>query len=77
MTEVKKKLLKDYSFNFYIGEPIYVSKIYSIISKVDGVADVKKVKIFNKSGNSYSPLSVNMKDLQSSDGTSVNSHHVN
>ena len=53
----------------YIGEPIYLSQIYSILAKVDGVLDVKKVKIYNKSGGAYSTTSINMKDLQSSDGT--------
>lgn len=65
----KNKLLSDYSLNMYIGEPIYLSQIYSILAKVDGVLDVKKVKIYNKSGGAYSTTSINMKDLQSSDGT--------
>lgn len=66
---VKNKILSDYSFDFYIGEPVYLSRLYALISKVDGVLNVKKVKLYNKSGGLYSSLSVNMKDLQSSDGT--------
>ena len=66
---VKNKILSDFDLNMYIGEPIYLSNLYTIIGKVDGVSNVKKVKIFNKSGGLYSTTSINMKDLQSSDGT--------
>ena len=66
---LKNKILSDFELNMYIGEPIYLSSLYTIIGKVDGVSNVKKVKIFNKSGGLYSTTSINMKDLQSSDGT--------
>ena len=54
---------------FMLEEPIYVSSIYNTINKVDGVSDVKKVKIYNKSGGNYSASSVNFDDLISRDGT--------
>ena len=63
------KLSADWNDTFYVGEPIYVSSIYNIINKVDGVSDVKRVKIFNKSGGNYSASSVDFDDLISRDGT--------
>ena len=33
-----------YSSKFYIGEPLYLSRIYSTLNRVDGVIDVRKVK---------------------------------
>lgn len=69
VNRVIAKLASDWNDTFYIGEPIYVSSIYNIINKVDGVSDVKKVKVFNKSGGNYSASSVNFDDLISRDGT--------
>ena len=36
------KLKEYYSNQLYIGEPIYITRLYSVLGKVDGVADVKK-----------------------------------
>ncbi len=69
VNRVIAKLSSDWNDTFYVGEPIYVSSIYNIINKVDGVSDVKKVKVFNKSGGNYSASSVNFDDLISRDGT--------
>lgn len=69
INRVISKLSKDYNVTSYIGEPIYLSNLYNIINKVDGVSDVKKVKIYNKSGGVYSASSVNFDDLLSRDGT--------
>jgi len=69
VNRVIAKLSSDWNDTFYVGEPIYVSSIYNIINKVDGVSDVKKVKVFNKSGGNYSASSINFDDLISRDGT--------
>ena len=69
INRVIQKIRSDYNNTFYIGEPIYVSELYNLINKVDGVADVKKLKIFNKSGGNYSASSVNFDDLLSRDAT--------
>ena len=53
----------------YIGEPIYLTRIYEILNRVDGVVDVKNVKISNTSGGIYAPTSLNMKQILSKDGT--------
>ena len=69
VNRVIAKLTDDWNDTFYVGEPIYISSVYNIINKVDGVSDVKKVKIYNKSGGNYSASSVNFDDLLSRDGT--------
>jgi hypothetical protein len=69
VNRVISKLASDYNNTFYVGEPIYVSAIYNTINKVDGVSDVKKIKIYNKSGGNYSATSINFDDLISRDGT--------
>jgi len=69
INRVKSRILNDYDLQFYIGEPIYVSQLFSVINKVEGVADVIKVKVFNKSGGIYSASSVPFKQLVSRDGT--------
>ena len=69
INRVIAKLISEYSDTFYIGEPIYVSSLYNIINKVSGVSDVKKIKIYNKSGGNYSATSINFDDLKSRDGT--------
>lgn len=69
VNRVIAKLASDYNDTLYVGEPIYVSAIYNTINKVDGVSDVKKVKIYNKSGGNYSATSINFDDLISRDGT--------
>ena len=66
------RVKKIYSNTLYIGEPIYVNDIYNILSKTEGVIDVKEVKIINKSSNNgvgYGSLPFIMKDVKSSDGT--------
>tara|TARA_R100000388_G_scaffold23750_1_gene18063 strand:+ start:23631 stop:25430 length:1800 start_codon:yes stop_codon:yes gene_type:complete len=69
INRVIAKIISEYNNTFYIGEPIYLSSLYNIINKVNGVADVKKINIFNKSGGNYSATSINFDDLRSRDGT--------
>ena len=49
----------------YIGEPIYITEIYSLINKTPGVVDTIKVtpKILNDS--SYSQMSILINDILS------------
>jgi hypothetical protein len=56
----------------YMGEPLYISRLYEILNRVDGVVDVKNVRINNKSGGIYSPTTLNMKKVLSKDGTYYN-----
>ena len=58
-----------YSDQLYIGEPIYISEIYRRLNRVNGVVDVKNVKVFIRSGGIYSPNFLDLDDIMSRDGT--------
>jgi len=51
-----------------IAEPVYISKVYSILNKVEGVQDTKKVKIVPRTGGVYSEMTFNFKSQTSPDG---------
>ena len=73
----KFKLLEDcveaisqkYSEHFYIGEHLYIADIYSTLKNVEGVLDVVKVKINNRTGAAYSSTKININEHMSPDGT--------
>jgi len=58
-----------YSDKLYIGEPIYLSRVYSILNRVDGVIDVRKVNFKNKSNGLYSNITLDFDKILSKDGT--------
>ena len=58
----KLKVLPD------IGEAFYISNIYKILNDVEGVVDVKDVRIKQKTGTNYASLDYNIKDNMSPDG---------
>ena len=58
-----------YKEKFYIGEAVYLTDIYNILSKTKGVIDVKKVNIYNKFGGSYATTSFDFDKIKSRDGT--------
>ena len=53
---------------FFIGEPLYISNIYSTLKNVTGILDVVKVKLNNKTGGSYSSISFDINKNLSPDG---------
>jgi hypothetical protein len=67
------RLKEKYSEKFYIGEPIYINDVYNLLSKTEGVIDVKSVKIGNKNassnGTGYSNIQLEMQDVISQDKT--------
>ena len=67
-----KKLKEYFSEAFYIGEPIYINRIYDTLNKIDGIVDVKTVKINLKSNGNYSSTQINLNDIISKDGTFYN-----
>jgi hypothetical protein len=62
-------LTKLFSETFYIGEPLYISRIYQTLNKLDSITDVISVDIGPVSGGIYSSTSVNFSSILSSDGT--------
>ena len=64
-----EKLKNYFSNHLYIGEPLYLTKIYELLNNVDGVYDVKKVAAHNKSGGPYSGVDIDMEMILSKDGS--------
>ena len=60
-----------FSQPLYIGEKLYITDIYSALSKVRGVVDAKNVKINFKSGTGYSSNSMDINSVLSSDGLTI------
>lgn len=61
--------LKEYfSRKMDIGEPIFLTDIYSELKKVDGLIDVVSVKIIKKVGGLYSDVNFDLEGGQSPDG---------
>lgn len=65
------KLREKYRKKMFIGEPLNIFDIYTILNKVDGVADVSNVTINNKSGTQYSGDFLNLKRYMTSDGRRI------
>jgi hypothetical protein len=60
-----------FSETLYIGEPLYLTRIYERLNNVQGVVDVKKVTISNKVAGVYSPVTLDMEEAISRDGTYI------
>lgn len=71
LTRCNSALRDHFSNQLYIGEPIYITRLYSILSKVDGVSDVKRVNVYQKTGADYSPVRINLKEALSQDGSYI------
>lgn len=69
LNDAIERLREKYNVIFDIGEPLYINDIFTILSKTDGVLDVKKVKVSSKSAGSYSTYKVNFDKILSRDGT--------
>jgi len=72
LSEAIGRIKSNYSEKFYIGEPIYLNKIYNILSKTEGVVDVINVNIQKKTSidnSTYSSTSFFFQDVLSADGT--------
>jgi hypothetical protein len=61
--------IKDlFSVTPFIGEPLYLTDIYSALNKVKGVVDTKRVVISRKTGSSYSSTRFDIDEALSGDG---------
>ena len=58
-----------FSDKLYIGEPLYITRVYEILNRISGVVDVRKVRFKNKSGGTYSSVSIDLDKIISKDGT--------
>ena len=62
-------LRSKFSEGFFIGEPVYISDIYSELKKNQNILDVIKVKITNKNGGQYSYVSFDVNRNLSPEGS--------
>ena len=69
LIECKEDLAAQYASKLYIGEPIYLSKIYNTINKVPGVSDCVSVTPRIQSGTNYTVTFLSIDDIISPDGT--------
>jgi len=69
LNQVQRRLREEMSQKMYVGEPFYLTKIFNIINKVDGVIDTSKVTPVIKTGTNYSAASIGIDDVKSMDGT--------
>jgi hypothetical protein len=71
LSQAMTQLSKQYSEHFYIGEQLSITDIYEELKKADGVLDVVKVQITNKTGINYSSVTLDINKNLSPDGTYV------
>ena len=63
------RLANELADQMHIGEPFYLTHIYNILNKVDGVVDTTFVKPVIRSGLGYSVPMITIADVKSKDGT--------
>ena len=68
MDNAIKTIKNKFTNGFFIGEPLYVSDIYSELKKSQDVLDVIKVKIVNKTSGQYSNIKLDINSNLSQDG---------
>tara|TARA_R100001443_G_scaffold105718_3_gene114835 strand:- start:2418 stop:4214 length:1797 start_codon:yes stop_codon:yes gene_type:complete len=71
LTKCINKIKDLFSEVGYIGEPIYITRIYKVLNDIDGIIDVKQVKLVNLTGGVYSTTPLNFDDALSKDGTFI------
>jgi hypothetical protein len=69
INNVNRRLREQMSEKMYIGEPLYITNIYNIINKTEGVVDTIDVSIRLMSGTGYNTAPVSIDQLLSKDGT--------
>jgi hypothetical protein len=69
LNSVNQKLRSELSNKMYIGEPFYLTNVFNIINKVDGVVDTTKVTTVLKDGVGYNSAPVTIEEMKSPDGT--------
>jgi len=71
LAECITKIKDHFSEVSYIGEPIYISRIYQLLNNIQGVIDTKNVVLENLSGGNYSKANLVFEDAISKDGTFI------
>lgn len=69
LIECKQDLSALFANKLYIGEPLYLSKLYNTINKVPGVSDCVSVTPSIKTGTNYAGTFLDLEDIISPDGS--------
>ena len=62
-------ITEKFSTPFFIGEPIYISDIFSELKNVTGILDVVTVTLVSKTGGNYGNANIDINANLSPDGT--------
>jgi hypothetical protein len=71
LNSVNRALANEMANKMYIGEPFYITNIFNIINKVDGVVDTTKVTPILRTGTGYNSAPVSIEEMKSMDGTYI------
>ncbi len=71
LSNASREVQKEFSRIRDIGEPLFITDVYTALKKAKGVLDVTKVDIISKSGGLYSDYSINVSQNLSPDGRYV------
>jgi len=69
LNSVNAKLYSELSEKMFIGEAFYLTNVFNIINKVDGVVDTTKVTPYIKDGTGYASAPITIEQVKSVDGT--------
>jgi hypothetical protein len=68
LTDAVEELTSFYSRKLDVGEPFSITEVYSRLNKLDGIVDVSRVKIVQKTSLNYSDQAFNIDNSYSDDG---------
>lgn len=68
LTDAINQLKQDFSMTMDFGEPLFITKVFDSLKKVNGIIDVTSVQIEERIGGNYSDSQFNFKTNTSSDG---------
>jgi hypothetical protein len=68
LNDAIEELKAQYQTKFELGQPFYISDVFTTLNDVDGVVDTKSVQIVRKSGAGYSATQFDIPSNTSADG---------
>jgi len=68
LTASIQRLKKYYNRMYDIGEPFYITHVFNELNKMDGIVDVTRVNIVQRTGANYSSEIFNIESRRSDDG---------
>jgi hypothetical protein len=72
LTACNRNITREFARVREIGEPLFITDIYTALKDTKGVVDITRVKVKLKTGGSYSDIRFNISDNTSADGRWIN-----